>query len=166
TNALTSLRQRGAAPATPLIPFPLRSLPLGAQNNAQNDDHDTAAARAAAVLASLPHAKRIDRVAIAPDGAQVAYVVDKELSVISATGGSVHAIAVNDSPPLRQVTWSADSKQIAFLADLPGDVPSVEVWTAAADGSSPVKHAELKGYVQSPRFSPDGSKLAILFIAD
>jgi dipeptidyl aminopeptidase/acylaminoacyl peptidase len=27
-----------------------------------------------------------------------------------------------------------------------------------------VKHAELKGYVQDPRFSPDGTKLAILFI--
>ena len=166
TNAMTRSRIRCAAPLCALAVLTLGVVPLGAQNNAQNDDHDTAAARAAAVLASLPHAKRIDRVAIAPDGTQVAYVVDKELSVISATGGSVHAIAVNDSPPLRQVTWSADSKQIAFLADLPGDVPAVQVWTAAADGISPVKHAELKGYVQSPRFSPDGSKLAILFIAD
>ncbi|HSZ64139.1 MAG TPA: S9 family peptidase [Terriglobales bacterium] len=136
--------------------------PLGAQN----EDHDTGASRAAAVLASLPHAKRIDRVAICPDGSQVAYIVDKELTVVSATGGSVREIAVDGNLPLRQVTWSTDSKQIAFLADLPGDAPAVQIWTAPTDGSSPVKHAELKGYVQSPRFSPDGSKLALLYIAD
>jgi dipeptidyl aminopeptidase/acylaminoacyl peptidase len=66
--------------------------------------------------------------------------------------------------PLRDVAWSADSKHIAFIADLPGDVPAAQVWTAAADGSAPAKHVEVKGYVQTPRFSPDGSKLAILFI--
>jgi len=43
-------------------------------------------------------------------------------------------------------------------------VPAAQVWTAAADGSVPVKHADLKGYAQAPRFSPDGLKLAILFI--
>ena len=133
---------------------------------AQNQDHDPAASRAAAVLASLPHAKRIDRVAISPDGTQVAYIVDKEITVVSATGGSVREISVDGDLALRQVTWSADSKQIAFLADLPGDIPAAQVWTAAVDGSSPVKHTELKGYVQSPRFSPDGSKLAFLYIAD
>jgi|HubBroStandDraft_4_1064222.scaffolds.fasta_scaffold00890_4 dipeptidyl aminopeptidase/acylaminoacyl peptidase len=141
----------------PLLISPLR---------AENRDPDTAASRAAAVLASLPHAKRIDRVAISPDGTQVAFIVDKELTVISATGGSVHEISVDGDLALRQVAWSADSKQIAFLADLPGDIPAAQIWTAAADGNSPIKHAELKGYVQNPRFSPDGSELAILFIAD
>ena len=65
---------------------------------------------------------------------------------------------------LRDVAWSSDSKRIAFVADLAGDVTAAQVWTAAADGSAPVKHAELKGYAQAPRFSPDGSRLSILFI--
>jgi dipeptidyl aminopeptidase/acylaminoacyl peptidase len=137
-------------------------VPVGAQNS----DHDTGVSRAAAVLASLPHAKRIDHVSISPDGTQVAYIVDKELTVVSATGGSVREIAVDGDLPLRQVTWSADSKQLAFFADLPGDAPAAQVWTVAVDGTSPTKHAELKGYVQNPRFSPDGSKLALLYIAD
>src|SRR4029077_15508293 len=67
-------------------------------------------------------------------------------------------------PPPRGVVWSGDGKHIAFVADLPGDVPAAQVWTAAADGRAPIKHVELKGYVQDPRFAPDGSKLAILFI--
>ena len=80
------------------------------------------------------------------------------------TGGSSQAIAVEGNLPLRDVAWSADSKHIAFIADLPGDVPSAQVWTAVADGSASEKHVELKGFVQAPRFSPDGSKLAVLFI--
>jgi dipeptidyl aminopeptidase/acylaminoacyl peptidase len=112
----------------------------------------------------MPHAKRIGQVALSPDGTQVAYIVKGELAIIPASGGSSHAIAVEGNLPLRDVAWSADSKRIAFIADLPGDVPAAQIWTAAADGSAPAKHAELKGYAQAPRFSPDGSKLAILFI--
>lgn len=112
----------------------------------------------------MPHTKRIGEVALAPDGAQVAYFVGDKLTVASSSGGSSRTIAVEGDLPLRNVAWSADSKRIAFIADLPGDIPSAQIWTAAADGSAPVKHAELKGYVQAPRFSPDGSRLAILFI--
>jgi len=112
----------------------------------------------------MPHAKKIGQVALSPDGTQVAYIVNGELAVIPASGGSGHAISVEGNLPLRDVAWSWDGKHIAFVADLPGDVPAAQVWTAGADGRAPVKHAELKGYVQDPRFAPDGSKLAILFI--
>ncbi|MGA9707885.1 MAG: LpqB family beta-propeller domain-containing protein, partial [Candidatus Sulfotelmatobacter sp.] len=112
----------------------------------------------------MPHAKRIDQVALSPDGTQVAFISSGELTVIPVNGGSSHAIAVEGNLPLRDVTWSADSKRIEFIADLPGDAPAAQVWTAGADGTAPLKHAELKGYVESPRFSPDGSKLAFLFI--
>ena len=123
-----------------------------------------AASRAAGVLDSMPHAKKIDRVALSPDGTQVAYIVDGELAVVAASGGTPHVIAVEGKLPLRSAAWSADSKRLAFLADLPGDAPSAQLWTAAPDGSSPMKHAELKGYADDPRFAPDGSKLAVLFI--
>jgi dipeptidyl aminopeptidase/acylaminoacyl peptidase len=127
-------------------------------------EDSTASSRAAAVLDSMPHTKRIGDVALSPDGAQVAYFVGDKLTVTSSSGGSSQTIAVEGDLALRNVAWSADSKRIAFVADLPGDIPSAQIWTAAADGSAPSKHAELKGYVQAPRFSPDGSKLAMLFI--
>ncbi|MGB7148235.1 MAG: hypothetical protein WBD45_03735, partial [Terriglobales bacterium] len=112
----------------------------------------------------MPHAKRITDVALSPDGTEVAYIVDKKLTVTNVAGQSSQLIAVEGGLPIRNVVWSADGKRIAFIADLPGDVPSAQIWTAAADGGTLAKHAELKGYVQAPRFSPDGSKLAILFI--
>ena len=127
-------------------------------------EDSTASSRASAVLDSMPHTKHIGEVALSPDGARVAYLVGDKLTVTSSSGGSSQTIAVEGDLALRNVAWSADSKRIAFIADLPGDIPSAQIWTAAADGSAPVKHAELKGYVQTLRFSPDGSKLAMLFI--
>jgi dipeptidyl aminopeptidase/acylaminoacyl peptidase len=127
-------------------------------------DTNARSSRAAAVLDSMPQAKRIAEATLSPDGSQVAYIVDDKISVVSSSGGTSHAVAVEGGLALRDVTWSADSRHIVFLADLRGDVPAAQVWSAAADGSGLAKHAELQGYVQAPRFSPDGSKLAILFI--
>lgn len=116
------------------------------------------------MLDSMPHAKRIGKVALSPDGNQVAYIVDGKLTVSAIDGSSPQQIAINGDPRLRDAVWSEDSKRLAFIADLPGDVPAAQIWTASASGGDPMKHAELKGYVQSPRFSPDGTTLAILFI--
>jgi dipeptidyl aminopeptidase/acylaminoacyl peptidase len=146
-NARTNRRFRRTALFS-AVPFVLIAASLFAQ------ERTAAPSRAAAVLDSMPHAQRIGQVALSPDGTQVAYIV----------GGSTRAIAVEGNLELRDVTWSADSKRMAFIADLPGEVPAAQVWTAGADGSAPVKHAELKGNVEGPRFSPDGSKLAVLFI--
>jgi dipeptidyl aminopeptidase/acylaminoacyl peptidase len=43
-------------------------------------------------------------------------------------------------------------------------MPAAQLWTASADGSNATKRADLKGFADSPSFSPDGSKLAVLFI--
>ncbi|MGA2695383.1 MAG: S9 family peptidase [Terriglobales bacterium] len=123
-----------------------------------------ASSRAAAVLDSLPQAKKIDQVAISPDGTRVAYIVDGALSISALDSGESHVISLESKLPLREPAWSHDSKQIAAIADLPGDVPAAQIWTVNADGSQLTKHADLKGFVQSPQFSPDRSTLAVLFI--
>jgi dipeptidyl aminopeptidase/acylaminoacyl peptidase len=156
-NARTNLRFRRTALFCAVAPA-LICTPVFPQDRA------AAPSRAAAVLDSVPHAKKIDEVALSPDGTEVAYIVSGQLTVTPAGGGSSQAVAVEGNFVLRDVAWSTDSKRVAFIADLPGDVPAAQVWTAAADGSAPVKHAEMKGYVETPRFSPDGSKLAVLFI--
>jgi dipeptidyl aminopeptidase/acylaminoacyl peptidase len=130
-----------------------------------SQDEGPSSSHAAAVLDSMPHAKRISQVAISPDGTQVAYIVNGKLTVTPAKDGdSQHAISIDNNLKLRDVAWSSDSKKIVFIADLRGEAPTAEVWTADRNGNNPEKHAELKGYVQGPRFSPDGSKISILFI--
>jgi dipeptidyl aminopeptidase/acylaminoacyl peptidase len=112
----------------------------------------------------MPKTKEIDQAAISPDGKQVAYIIAGELSIVPASGGNARVIAIEGKLGPRDVSWSRDSKQIAFIADLAGDIPAAQIFTAALDGSAPVKRAELKGYAAAPTFSPDGSRLALLFI--
>ena len=85
----------------------------------------------------MPHASKIDEVALSPDGTQVAYIVNGQLAIIPANGGSSRTIAVEANLSLRDVAWSADGKRLAFIADLPGEVPAAQVWTSAADSSVP-----------------------------
>lgn len=142
----------------------LCGLAIVSATDARAEGQSSPPSHAAAVYDSLPRAKGIAEAAISPDGRQVAYIVRGELTVAPASGGSGHVIAVEGKLALRTAAWSADSKQLVFLADIPGEAPSAQVWTAAIDGSAPVKRVELKGYVDAPSFSPDGSKLALLFI--
>lgn len=124
----------------------------------------TVASRAAAVIDSMPSAKSIQQTAISPDGTRVAYIVRGHLTVAELGTSTTRSIEVEDSLELRDPVWSPDSKLLAFLADPPGETPSAQLWTASADGNTPVKHADLRGNADAPTFSPDGSKIALLFI--
>ena len=120
--------------------------------------------RAASIVDAMPQAQHIDQAVISPDGRQVAYIVNGGLTIIPADGGSEKVIAVEGKLALRDVSWSGDSTQLTFLAELEGNVPAAQLYTAKVDGSAPVKHADLKGYAAAPTFSPDGTRLALRFI--
>jgi Tol biopolymer transport system component len=122
--------------------------------------------RVATALDSLPVVKNIEQVAISPDGAQVAYIVEGELWVAAVAGGSARRIGAEQKLGARDVTWSADSHHMAWLGDLPGGTPAAQLWSGPAEGGNPVKLADLKGYAQTPRYSPDGTKISVLYIED
>jgi dipeptidyl aminopeptidase/acylaminoacyl peptidase len=119
--------------------------------------------RAAAIIDSMPKATEIGQVAISPDGVSLACVMNGYLTINSDAGGS-HTVELKEKLAVRSLSWSADSNQIVFLADIMGGPPTSEVWTVGADGKRLTKFAKLKGYVDSPRFSPDASRIALLFI--
>ncbi len=119
--------------------------------------------RVAVAIDSLPSVKSIDQVAISPDGSQVDYIVGGELLVAAVSDGASHRIAP-DQNTIREVTWSADSRSIAWLRDVPGDKPSSQLWSSSADGAGVTRRAVFNGYAQTPRYSPDGKRVAVLYI--
>src|SRR5215469_7433860 len=121
--------------------------------------------RVATAINSLPSVKSIDQVSISPNGAQVAYIVGGELSVASTANGLSRRIAPSQNTT-RDVTWSTDSHYLAWLNDIPGDKPASQLWSAAVDSSELTQRASFDGYAQAPRYSPNGKRISVLYIAD
>ncbi|MGA8036707.1 MAG: S9 family peptidase [Candidatus Acidiferrales bacterium] len=143
-----------------MMALALRATPVAAQDSAPASSKE----RAAKVIASMTRAKRISDVAISPDGRRVAYVIEGKLHIGPVERGSAPGTLSTPEQPVRDVAWTADGEVIAFVADLPGDMPRCQIWTASADATNATKRVELKGYAEAPRFSPDGKTLSILYI--
>jgi dipeptidyl aminopeptidase/acylaminoacyl peptidase len=152
-----------------LLPFFINAL-LFAQPPA------TSQSRAAAIWDSMPVAKAPEQVAISPDGEKLAWT-DGATVFISpfAPGAAIKSFIAPNNLPVRDLQWSPDSARIAFIADLAQEKPAAELYltdlvttdmrgSKTLTSSQPSKLADFQGYVSTPRFSPDGKTLAVLFI--
>jgi dipeptidyl aminopeptidase/acylaminoacyl peptidase len=109
-------------------------------------------------------------VALAPDGSQVAWVeswplnedkYQNRLFVSSTRNPSPRAIAVGVSQDQHGLTWAPDGTHLAFLAD---EANNGKITLHILDpGSGNVRRlAAFAGDPSSPKWSPDGSKIAVL----
>src|SRR5437764_2474678 len=99
----------------------------------------------------------------APTGNYVVYVAD--LRSPSAAPRRVTAGVGTNNYAEHDIAWSPDSRRIAFLSDR--DKPGqLELYVADAAGGRARKLTDLKGYLSTPGWSPDGRRLALLFTAN
>ena len=124
------------------------------------------------------HRNSLGQVAVSPDGTRLAWVES------GSAGGEIHVAPIGDlskgqriataetsDQPCRegQITWSPDSRALAFLAECAAqdDKSSsrTELYLARMDAVGPAHSlVTLKGYVDNPAFSPDGSMIAFLYV--
>jgi dipeptidyl aminopeptidase/acylaminoacyl peptidase len=128
--------------------------------------------RIASVISELAKTRRIHQVALAPDGGAIAWVVDGE------SGTEVElAPASNLSHPHRlsagtgsscmeeNLAWSPDSRSLALTSDCnDAHQPDIYLFATAGNAAPPKRLTQLHGSVTTLAFSPDGARIAFLYI--
>ena len=131
------------------------------------------------VVNTLSATHRFEQTAISPDGKKVAWVEDVITKRGVSTGDTVIFVAELGSKarPKRisaspndaihaegSVAWSPDSKKIAFLSDaLKAGQLQLFVMNADGPAGSARKMTQVKGFLSTPGWSPDGKTIAVLF---
>lgn len=131
------------------------------------------------IINTLSATHRFEQVAISPDGKKVAWVEDVITKRGVSTGDTViyvedlenkeHAkrISANTNDAIHaegNVAWSPDNKRIAFLSDA-AKAGQLQLYVTDVSGAagSAKKLTQVKGFVSTPGWSPDGKTIALLF---
>ncbi len=156
-------------------------LPLHAQ------EANVATARPAAtqldqILPSLNRGLSIGQVAISPDGKRLAWFQGREIrvapldnfgqsrgpqrQVLVAGVGSQRVTAASPAQACTEsdFAWSPDSAALVFLSDCADSDGQMDLYLSRLDGSPAMRLTNLHGYVHDPAFSPDGTKVAFLYV--
>jgi len=129
------------------------------------------------VLETLGRVVSLQETALSPDGTRVAWAERiraadgaERRSVIRMSGldgGAPRALsAARDKAPHRErdLAWSPDGREIAFLSDAVQD-GQLQLYVAPAAGGAPRVLTHARGQLEHPRWSPDGKRLAVLYVA-
>jgi Tol biopolymer transport system component len=153
---------------------------IGAAQSTKNQSSASPQVRNSApdeAMQTISRTQGFDEVAISPDGTKVSWVEPQKDKEGAETGAS--AIYVTDhanSGKPRRVTasvagafadehglaWSPDSKHLAFLSDT-AKKGQLQLYVTDSAGGSARKLSSAKGLLATPKWSPDGKSIALLY---
>jgi len=125
------------------------------------------------VLSKLRNGRPIGQVAVSPDGRRVAWTEG------SRRGGEIVVAPIDDLKQTQPVTaatkseehcregeiaWAPNSKALAFFSDCAKPDEQADLYISHMNGSPARRLTVLNGYVNAPAFSPDGAKIAFLYV--
>jgi dipeptidyl aminopeptidase/acylaminoacyl peptidase len=126
------------------------------------------------VLKDLNRGRSVSQVAISPDGKRLAWVqgssreeTEIRVAVVSDLTKSDRATAaarLDQHCREGELTWAPDSKSLAFSSDCADAGHQADLYLTRLDGKPARRLTTLKGYEDSLAFSPDGSKIAFLYV--
>ncbi|MEO6866103.1 MAG: S9 family peptidase [Gemmatimonadaceae bacterium] len=118
-----------------------------------------------------PHLRQFVSIAMAPDGQHLAWIgpnsdggdgIDVQLAGAGGTAKPTSvALPGSDRGSASELTWSADGRELSVLATTNSGTPALYI--VAAAGGKARKIATIPGSIHAPHFSPDGSRIAVLY---
>jgi dipeptidyl aminopeptidase/acylaminoacyl peptidase len=121
----------------------------------------------------VPQLRRFVQLALSPDGRRLAWIGspsrtrttagDAVVIVDPTASGRMDIVPLPGANPgsASELTWSADSRQLAILATNRNGIPALYVVGAA--GGAARRVVTIAGSVHGTRFSPNGSRIAFLY---
>jgi dipeptidyl aminopeptidase/acylaminoacyl peptidase len=150
----------------------LTAAPINAQSNPAQGPPDRS--HIEEVLRGMNRGRNFGQVAISPDGSKLAWIEGgrggSEIRVGSPSDLSKsERVTAATSPDQHcregEFAWAPDSKSFAFFSDCANSADhQVDLYLSRLDGSPAKKLSALKGLPNAPAFSPDGSKIAFLYV--
>jgi dipeptidyl aminopeptidase/acylaminoacyl peptidase len=125
------------------------------------------------LLRSLNRGRTVGEVAVSPDAKRLAWIQGRrdegEIFVAPiddlAKADRVSAgVQTGEHCRENEIAWKPDSKALAFFSDCAKPGEQADLYVSALDGNPARRLTELRGYANQPAFSPDGSKIAFLYV--
>jgi dipeptidyl aminopeptidase/acylaminoacyl peptidase len=125
------------------------------------------------VLRGLNRGRTVGQIAVSPDGKRLAWIQRSKDGMeirVAAPGdmGNSERLTAAAKPEQHchedDIVWSPDSRTLAFFSDCARPDEQVDLYAAPMDGKPARRLTALKGYVDAPAFSPDGTKVAFLYV--
>jgi dipeptidyl aminopeptidase/acylaminoacyl peptidase len=124
-------------------------------------------------LKDLNRSHSVGQVAVSPDGKHLAWIqmakegVEIRVSPFDNLAKSERVTAA--AKPEQhcregEIAWAPDSMALAFFSDCAKQGEQTDLYIAPLDGKPARRLTELKGYVEAPAFSPDGTSVAFLYV--
>ena len=142
----------------------------------QNSEKEKVSPAIEKAIHSLAAAGGFSQVALSPDGKTVAWVEQlKDKSGADSGNSAIFARALDEKTPARKISaaaaapraesdvaWAPDSRRMAFLSDAakPGQL---QLYLQSTPGQPAKRITRVRGFLSTPKFSPDGKTIAILF---
>jgi hypothetical protein len=155
-----------------LCPVLKSSLAQAPESNSPTASN-TPSAQIDALVRGVGKTRSISQVAISPDGKRLAWTemrqlfvapvddLKKPLRITAATSPATSpGQRCGDSDPV----WSPDSSSLAFFSDCGNADGQNDLYLRRLDANAPLPITQLHGFVHEAAFSPDGTKIAFLYV--